>query len=114
MDQTCIFCEIAKGNMPSEILYRDQRVFAIKDIAPRAPIHILVIPVEHEVEISGIRPSDESILGHTIEVAGMLAKSQGLLESGYRLVVNQGEDANQTVAHLHVHLLGGRKLGPEG
>lgn len=114
MGQTCVFCEIAKGNIPSEILYRDQRVFAIKDIAPRAPIHILVIPVEHEVEISGSRPSDESILGHTLEVAGMLAKSHGLLESGYRLVINQGEDANQTVVHLHVHLIGGRKLGPEG
>jgi histidine triad (HIT) family protein len=114
MDQQCIFCRIGTGDVPAELLYRDRSVFAIKDIAPRAPTHILVIPIEHYTDIAGSCSGSEQTLGRLIHVAGTLAKSQGLSEKGYRLVINQGDDGGQTVSHLHMHLLGGRRLGPEG
>lgn len=106
----CIFCRIAAGEVPSEVLYRDEEVVAFRDINPQGPVHVLVIPVEH---LPGIRGADQShapLLGKLLTIAAQLAEQEGIADTGYRLVINQGPDAGQAVAHLHVHLIGGRKL----
>lgn len=108
-DDSCLFCRIVRGEIPSTIVYRGDGVTAFRDIAPQAPVHILVIPDDH---ISG--PADvgvsEQIAGRLLRVAAEVARQEGIAESGYRLIVNQGRDAGQAVAHLHVHLLGGAPL----
>jgi histidine triad (HIT) family protein len=106
----CIFCKIAAGEIPAELLYRDEEVVAFRDVNPRAPVHVLVIPVEH---VPGTRPVDPArapLLGKLLTVAAGLAEELGIAESGYRLVINQGPDAGQAVFHIHVHLLGGRRM----
>lgn len=120
MAEACLFCSIAEGTIQSEILYRDEQCFVIRDINPRAPIHLLIIPLSH---IEGFQDSsaiefhligfDEPLVGHLLKVAVYMAGLEGAAEGGYRLSINQGENAGQTIPHLHVHLLGGRRLGPE-
>lgn len=103
-----LFTKIINGDIPAEIVYQDSRVVAFKDINPQAPVHVLIVPRE---EISGVAELPE--IGdhmYLLNAAKKIAMEFGLAESGYRLVINQGEDAGQTVPHLHVHLLGGRKL----
>jgi len=104
----CIFCEIAAGNIPSTCLYEDESVFVFKDINPQAPVHFLVIPKEHLSAVSEIHADNAAIAAKCIEVAVKVAKEQGL--ESYRIITNCGEDAGQTVQHLHFHVLGGRKL----
>ena len=102
-----LFTRILNGEIPAEIVYQDEYCFAIRDIAPQAPVHILVIP---RAEIPGVAELPESgDHQHLLNAAKKIAESEGLT-GGYRLVINQGEDAGQTVPHLHIHLLGGREL----
>ena len=106
----CIFCKIAKGEVKSNIIYRDDKVVAFPDINPKAPTHILVIPRKHIASVTDLSEADEALMGHLFIIANRLAKQQGISNDGYRLVVNCGPHGGQLVAHLHLHLLGGRQL----
>ena len=106
----CIFCKIAAGEIPADILYTDEEVIAFRDISPQAPVHILIVPGEHVATLAEL-PEEKSVLvGHMVEVANKLAVSEDISESGYRVVVNCGQQGGQEVQHLHMHLLGGRQL----
>jgi histidine triad (HIT) family protein len=110
-----LFERIIEGELPSEKIYEDERVIAIKDIAPKAPIHILIIPKKVIPDIQSMQPEDFSLLGDVAKVAQKIAKDLGLVENGgYRLLTNNGKGAGQTIFHLHFHLLGGRPLGEMG
>ena len=108
----CLFCKIIAGDIPSTKVYEDELVYAFRDIAPQAPTHILVIPKEHISGMSEVNAENAALVGHCLAVAAQVAKSEGL-ENGYRIVSNCGDDAGQTVHHLHFHILGGRKLSLE-
>ncbi|MSP79419.1 MAG: histidine triad nucleotide-binding protein [Dehalococcoidia bacterium] len=114
MAQDCIFCKIGAGAIPSTMLYKDETCFVIRDIHPKAPTHLLVIPRRHFTALTGAQATDDGMLGHLLAVASKVAKQEGVADSGYRLVVNQGENSGQEVPHLHVHLLAGRKLAVMG
>lgn len=106
----CLFCGIANGKIKANLVYQDEAVLAFKDIAPKAPVHILIIPRKHIASVVDIEASDNGVIGRIFEVAGRLAREQGIAEKGFRVVVNSGADAGQTVFHLHYHLLGGRQM----
>lgn len=110
MPTETLFTKIINGQIPGNFVYRDEQIVAIRDIAPQAPTHILIIPVKPLPSIAEAEPEDEALLGRLFMVAKQLAKQEGLVEGGYRLVVNTGTHGGQTVPHLHVHLLGGRAL----
>jgi histidine triad (HIT) family protein len=107
-----IFSKIIAKEIPATIVYQDNLVTAFKDINPVAPVHILIVPNIEIASTNDVMPDHEQLLGHLFTVAKQVAKEQGVAESGYRLIVNNGSDSGQEVAHLHVHLIGGRKLGP--
>ena len=107
----CIFCRIAAGEIPSNIVHQDDLCIAFKDINPQAPVHLLVVPREHIRTTSELQESHEPLAGHLLRVGAMLAREAGVAESGFRLVFNTNEDAGQTVFHIHLHVLGGRMLG---
>lgn len=107
-----IFSKIIAGEIPSQIVYRDDRVTAFKDINPQAPVHILIVTNKEIPTAADVLPEDEAALGHMFIVARRVAQEQGIAESGYRLIVNCKADGGQEVYHLHMHLLGGRSLGP--
>ncbi|MBR6090572.1 MAG: histidine triad nucleotide-binding protein [Anaerolineaceae bacterium] len=111
MAEDCIFCKIANREIPSNFVYEDDQVVAFKDLNPIAPVHILIVPKDHKLNLSEYKAEDESLLGHVLTVAAHIAREQGIDESGYRVITNAGPDAGQTVMHTHFHLLGGRKLG---
>ncbi len=106
----CIFCQIVAGKIPGEILYQDEEVIAFRDINPQAPTHLLIIPKRHIPSLAELSDTDTPLIGHMAKVANQLAKQEGVFESGYRLVINCGEQGGQLVPHLHMHLLGGRSL----
>ena len=106
----CLFCKIAAGEIPSKKAYEDERVYAFYDIAPQAPVHILVIPKAHIESAQKLTREDDALLGHLFEVARQLAQENGLDRTGYRLITNVGADAGQSVPHLHLHLIGGKPL----
>lgn len=106
----CIFCEIAAGTKPATILYQDELVTVFETNAPRTPVHILIIPNGHITSVNEVQPEDEAVLGRMFSVARRMAAELGVAQSGYRLVVNSGPDAGQTVFHLHMHLVGGRPI----
>ncbi len=106
----CIFCNIAAGKIPSDILYQDEKVVAFRDVNPQAPVHLLVIPRKHIGQLSELTEKDSSLIGRMIEVANQLAKREGIAGSGYRLVINSGKEGGQLVPHLHLHVLGKRQL----
>ena len=106
----CIFCKIIAGDIPSDILYRDDEVIAFRDVNPVAPTHILVIPVQHLQTTKDIPDENTSLAGNMIRTANRLAIEEGISENGYRLVINCGEQGGQVVDHLHMHLIGGRQL----
>jgi len=106
----CIFCRIAAGELPSDTLYQDDEVMAFRDINPLAPTHVLIIPKRHIASLSDLNDDEISIIGRMAGVANKLARQEGVAEKGYRLVVSSGEDGGQVVPHLHMHLLGGRRL----
>lgn len=106
----CIFCNIIAGEIPSDIVYQDDEVIAFPDINPLAPTHLLIVPRKHISSLVDLSKEDLPLSGQMIDVANQLAKSGGISESGYRLVINCGRQGGQGVDHLHLHLLGGRQL----
>ena len=135
----CIFCRISSGEVPSEIVYQDKEAFAIRDIHPQAPKHLLIIPRQHiptladvpeghealpeekipierelEKALGEVHERGEALLGHLVAIANLLARKEGIAQGGYRVVINSGRDSGQEVPHLHLHLLGGRRLGRLG
>jgi histidine triad (HIT) family protein len=113
MADDCLFCKMATGDVPVEKVYDNAKVFAIRDINPRAPVHILVIPRRHVPMVSDLQRDDAELLGEMFVAANAIARQEGLDASGYRLAFNAGNDAGQSVYHIHMHVLGGRRLGPE-
>jgi histidine triad (HIT) family protein len=106
----CLFCAIVGGKAKTNIVYQDERVVAFKDIRPRAPVHFLIIPRKHISGVLDIEPEDSELIGEVFQVAARLAREHGIGESGFRVVVNSGPDAGQSVFHLHYHLIGGRQM----
>ena len=105
----CLFCRIAAGEIPSTKVYEDEKILAFRDIAPQAPVHILVIPKTHIPSVDGVNQENSGLIAHIFEIIPQIAGAEGLV-SGYRVVSNCGPDAGQTVNHLHFHILGGREL----
>lgn len=112
--EDCIFCKIAKKEIPAAITWEDADTVAFKDIHPRSPVHILIVPRVHLASVNEIAPRHEPALGKLLSAAKRVAELAGVAQSGYRLIINTGPDAGQVVDHLHLHLLGGAKLGPKG
>ena len=110
----CVFCNMAQDPMHAAPVYRDDRVFAVKDLNPKAPVHMLIIPNMHIASLAYVGPGQVPIMGHMFVVAEEIARREGVTLSGYRLVMNQGEDSGQEIPHPHMHLLGGKKLGAMG
>ncbi|HVJ28026.1 MAG TPA: histidine triad nucleotide-binding protein [Vicinamibacterales bacterium] len=107
----CLFCRVAAGEIPASIVYEDTRLIAFKDINPQAPTHILVIPRQHIASLNDLGPEDDALVGEMTRRAAAIAKEEGLAERGYRVLFNCNADAGQTVFHIHLHLVGGRRLG---
>ena len=107
---SCLFCEIAAGNIPSARVYEDELVYAFRDIAPQAPVHVLIIPKKHIESAQALTSEDDALLCHMFACARKIAESEGVAASGYRLITNVGNDAGQSVHHLHLHLIGGKTL----
>ena len=107
---SCLFCRIVRGAVPAAVVYHADGVTAFRDIAPQAPVHILVIPDEHISGLTDVMTDEEPLIGRLVRVAAEVARAEGISKSGYRLIVNQGPDAGQSVPHLHIHLLGGTQL----
>ncbi|MBM3948533.1 MAG: histidine triad nucleotide-binding protein [SAR202 cluster bacterium] len=114
MAEQCIFCKIRDGQVKSNILHRDDTCFVIRDIAPKAPVHLLVIPNEHFTVLTSLTPGHAKMLGGMFIAAQQMAVREGVDKAGYRLVINQGDHAGQQVPHLHLHVLGGRQLTAMG
>lgn len=110
MGEESIFSKIARGEIPAKIVHQDDEVVAFRDISPQAPVHILVIPRRVIVRIDAAGPGDGDLLGKLLLVAREVARREGIDKTGYRLVINNGPDAGEAVPHLHVHVLGGRKM----
>jgi histidine triad (HIT) family protein len=109
--QNCVFCSIIAHDTPASFVYEDDKVIAIKDTNPQAPVHLLLIPREHNLEsLNDMSKLDETLMGHLLYVAAKVANQLEIAESGYRVVINTGEAAGQSVPHLHAHVLGGRAL----
>jgi histidine triad (HIT) family protein len=106
----CLFCKISTKQIPAKVLYEDHTVMAFEDIAPQAPVHVLVIPRKHIPSLAPLGEPDGQLLAHMTAVLNRLAVEKGVAESGYRVVINNGPNANQSVGHLHLHLLGGRAM----
>jgi histidine triad (HIT) family protein len=109
-DPDCLFCRIVAGTVPSSKVHEDELVVAFRDIAPRAPTHILVIPRDHIASAADLTDDDATMLGRLFATAAELARQEGIADAGYRLVSNVGRWGGQTVDHLHIHLLGGRSF----
>jgi histidine triad (HIT) family protein len=105
-----IFAKIIRKEIPAKIVYEDECVLAFRDVNPKAPVHILVVPKEDIARISEAQPEDEPLLGHLLIAAAEIARKEGIDGTGYRLVINKGAHAGESVPHLHVHLLGGRQM----
>lgn len=108
MAEDCVFCKIAAGEIPSTKVYEDERVLAFEDLNPMMPVHVLIIPKEHHANIGDNIPDD--LMGHLFNIVKKIAEIKGISETGYRVIVNTGDDACQTVHHVHVHVLGGAKM----
>jgi histidine triad (HIT) family protein len=106
----CLFCQIASGAIPAQIVYSSPDVTGFRDINPQAPTHVLVIPNRHVESIADLGPSDATLVSQLVDAAREIAEREGIAESGYRLVANVGANGGQTVSHLHFHLLGGRRM----
>jgi histidine triad (HIT) family protein len=107
----CLFCEIVAGRIPARVVYQDEHVVAFNDISPQGPTHVLIIPKKHITSLLDLTPAEDGVIGLLVRKARDLAKDAGLAENGFRLVFNYGEDAGYSVYHVHLHLIGGRKLG---
>ena len=107
---SCVFCEIAAGNVDADIVYEDDRAVAFRDSNPQAPLHILVIPRAHIDGPLAVDAQNEDTIGHLVAVAATVARQEGVADDGYRLVINQGRNGGQSVFHLHLHILAGRRM----
>ncbi len=114
MSDDCIFCKIARKEVPTQPVYEDHDLIAFDDIHPVAPVHVLIVPKEHMVNLNDAGKNDVPVLGKALRLAAKIADERGVAESGYRVVVNNGEQGGQVVPHLHFHLVGGRPLVPRG
>jgi histidine triad (HIT) family protein len=110
MEDKCPFCRIIAGEIPSDVVYQDQDCFAFRDIAAQAPTHLLIIPKRHIASLSELTEAEQALAGRLIIVARNLAEKEGLAAKGYRLAINCGYEGGQVVPHLHLHLIGGRRL----
>ncbi len=106
----CLFCKIINGDIPSAKVYEDEKVYAFRDIAPQAPVHVLVIPKKHVASVAAIDELDDAPVAACLRACRKVAELEGLTEGGFRVVSNCGDDACQSVKHLHFHVLGGKKL----
>ena len=113
-DQECIFCRIAHGEIGTRFAYESDALVAFDDIAPAAPTHVLIVPRAHLASVANLGSSDAALLGEIFDAANTIASERGIAGSGYRLLTNHGDDAGQTVHHVHFHLMGGNPLGPLG
>ena len=111
MAEQCIFCRIVAGEVPSDIVYQDEGFLAFRDISPQAPTHVLIIPKTHITSLAQLTEEQQELAGRLIIIARKLAEKEGIGKRGYRLVINCGPEGGQLVPHLHLHLIGGRKLG---
>lgn len=109
--EDCLFCKIIKGEIPANKVYEDEEILAFYDINPATPIHILVIPKKHITSLAHMEKEDEAIVGKIYGVINKIAEDKGFKQDGYRVIVNCGKNAGQTVMHLHFHILAGRKFG---
>jgi histidine triad (HIT) family protein len=110
MTNDCIFCKIIAGEIPGEIVLREDQATAFRDLHPMAPTHILVVPNKHIESVNALAAEDEPLVGRLFSIARKLASKEGFAENGYRLIVNTGSHGGQTIHHLHVHLLGGARM----
>jgi histidine triad (HIT) family protein len=106
----CIFCRIAKKEISAKIVYEDDDIVAFDDINPKAPVHVLIITKKHIPLVDRIQPGEKGLIGQIFLNAAKIAEEKGISDTGYRILVNKGKDAGQTIDHLHFHLLGGKKL----
>ncbi len=107
----CLFCRISTGEIPADIVARSDRALAFRDIQPQAPVHVLVIPVDHHADVPSVVEADPSLASEMLALAAQVARQEGVAESGHRLVANTGLEGGQSVGHVHIHVLGGRPLG---
>ena len=110
MAERCIFCRIVAGEVPGDIVYQDEDFLAFRDISPQAPTHLLIIPKTHIISLARLAEEQQELAGRLVILAKKLAEKEGIAKSGYRLVINCGFDGGQLVPHLHLHLIGGRRL----
>ena len=108
MAEDCIFCRIIKGEIPSTKVYEDDKMIAINDVAPAAPVHVLLLPKEHTANITTAAPE---LVAYMLSKVKLIAEKTGIVEKGFRVVINTGDDGGQTVKHLHIHIIGGKVLG---
>lgn len=108
----CIFCKIIAGEIPSNSVYEDEFVKAFRDISPKAPVHVLIVPKLHFTPAEVTDEAKAGIIGRIFQAANKIAEKEGVARSGFRLIANSGPDSGQEVDHLHIHLMGGKKLGP--
>ncbi|MFH0913852.1 MAG: histidine triad nucleotide-binding protein [Chloroflexota bacterium] len=108
--EDCIFCRIAAGKIPTEVRYQDEEVLAFPDIHPKAPTHLIIIPKKHIPSLNDVSQAELLIVAKMMKAAQVLAKEAGIVEKGYKLVLNVGRDGGQVVPHMHLHLLGGRRI----
>jgi histidine triad (HIT) family protein len=110
MAEECIFCRIVAGEVPGDIVYQDEDFLAFRDILPKAPIHVLIIPKTHITSAAELTEGQQNLVGRLIIIAKNLAEKEGIANKGYRLVINCGPEGGQVVPHLHLHLIGGRQM----
>ena len=110
MTDSCVFCKIVSGDAKAEIVYRDEKATAFRDIHPVARTHILIVPNKHIESVGTFEAEEEALIGHLYMVAQKVAREEGIAKNGYRLITNTGTDAGQTIFHLHVHLIGGNRM----
>lgn len=110
MAKECIFCRIVAGEVPSDIVFQDENFLAFRDISPQAPVHVLIIPKTHIASLVELTDGQQELVGRLIIIAKNLAEKEGIAGTGYRLVINCGPEGGQMVSHLHLHLIGGRRL----
>jgi histidine triad (HIT) family protein len=110
MEEACIFCRIIAGSIPAKLAHEDDHTLAFHDIDPRAPVHVLIVPRKHIAAVDRLEADDAELMGRLVLAGRHLARELGVADSGYRLVLNNGADAGQSVDHIHMHLLGGRPL----
>lgn len=109
-DTDCLFCKVAAGGVPADFVHEGERLVAFRDIDPKAPLHVLVIPREHVTSLDAAEAEHRDLLGEALLLAAEIARAEGVASDGYRTVINTGGDGGQTVHHLHVHVLGGRSM----